>query len=55
MATLNGLQMDVLDDRSMTDLTDYYSATVLIDEVYIKPVSHGPQMHFYYSTDDTPD
>lgn len=55
MAELNGIQMQVLDTRSMNDLTNYYSSPILVDEVYINPVTNGPDMHFYYSTDDTPD
>jgi hypothetical protein len=45
----------ILDNRGMRDMEEYYSDPVLIDEVWIDPITTGPLVHFYYSNDDEPD
>ena len=44
-----------LDTRSQKDMEMFYEDGVVIDEVFIDPVTSGPSMHIYYSDDDTPD
>lgn len=55
MAELNGLQMEILDERSVEELANYWTSSVIVDELHITPITNGPDMHFYYSLDDTPD
>lgn len=47
--------MDELDGRSMTDMALYHTDGQVIDEIYVDPITYGPDMHFYYSLDDTSD
>lgn len=44
-----------LDTRNQSDMEAYYSDGIVIDEVYIDPITFGPSMHIYYSLDDVPD
>lgn len=55
MSYLDTQFTDELDTRSMSDVEVYLSNGQLIDEVYIDPITFGPDMRFYYSDDDTPD
>jgi hypothetical protein len=41
--------------RGMADMEIYRPNSVVVDEVYIDPVTFGPTMHIYYSNDDTPE
>lgn len=43
-----------LDTRSMADMESYLQEGVVVDEVYVDPITFGPSMHIYYSLDDTP-
>jgi len=55
MAYLGEWGMEDLDTWTMTDLTNHFEDGVVIDEVFVDPVTTGVTMHFYYSVDDTPD
>jgi hypothetical protein len=44
-----------LDGRSMAELAVYSLDGVVIDEVFIDPITLGPDMHIYYSLDDEAD
>lgn len=44
-----------LDTRSQKDMELYYEDGIIIDEVYLDPITFGPDMHIYYSLDDTPE
>lgn len=48
-------EQDELDQRSQADLENYFSDTVVIDEVFVDPITFGPTMHIYYSNDDNAD
>lgn len=43
------------DTRGMADMELYHPNGVIIDEIFIDPITFGPSMHFYYSNDDTPE
>jgi hypothetical protein len=55
MRYLNKFITGTLDERGMSDMELYYSDPVLIDEIFIDPITTGPIVHFYYSNDDEPD
>lgn len=55
MSYLDTKFMDELDGRSMSDMETYYENGQVIDEIYVDPITTGPDMHFYYSYDDTAD
>lgn len=55
MGYLNTQEMESLDTRSMTNMAVYFEDAVVIDEVYVDPVTVGPIMHIYYSLDDEPE
>jgi hypothetical protein len=44
-----------LDSRSMGDLEIDYTDGVVIDEIFLEPITTGPDMHIYYSLDDDAD
>ena len=55
LANINLLNMEQMDERSLWQLSDFFTEPSIIDEVYINPITNGPSMHFYYSNDDSPD
>jgi hypothetical protein len=55
MLTLDQADMTTLDVRSMSDMTLYHNDGIIVDEIFIDPVTTGPIMHVYYSLDDTPE
>lgn len=55
MSYLDTQTISTLDTRSMSDWESYYDSGVVIDEIYVDPITFGPNMHIYYSLDDTPD
>jgi hypothetical protein len=55
MIVLDQIGMENLDSRGMDNMETYYTDAVLIDEIFIDPITTGPSMHIYYSLDDTPD
>lgn len=55
MANLDLAGIDDLDTRSQADMESYRAAAVIVDEVFIDPVTFGPSMTIYYSMDDTPE
>jgi hypothetical protein len=42
------------DDRSMEDMKLFHEDGVVVDEIFIDPITFGPSLHVYYSTDDEP-
>lgn len=46
---------DDLDGRSMAEMELFYQDGVVVDEIYIDPITVGPSMHMYYSLDDYSD
>lgn len=54
MSYLDTVFIDELDTRSMADMANYYEDGQIVDEIYLDPITTGPDMHFYYSDDDTP-
>lgn len=54
MSFLDEWESGFLDSRSMADMESYLENGVVIDEIYIDPLTYGPWMHLYYSLDDTP-
>jgi hypothetical protein len=42
------------DDRSMEDMKLFHEDGVIVDEIFIDPITFGPSLHVYYSTDDEP-
>lgn len=42
------------DNRGMADMESYEQDGVVIDEIFIDPITFGPSMHIYYSNDDDP-
>lgn len=55
MGTLDLTIDSDLDTRSMADMESYLSDGIVVDEVFIDPVTFGPSMHIYYSLDTTPE
>jgi hypothetical protein len=55
MAYLERFRMGELDERSMADLENYFEDGVVIDEIFLDPVTIGPTFHIYYSLDTDPD
>lgn len=55
MGALDGLSMAVLDMRTMSDMRTFFTDSVVLDEVYVDPITTGPLMHIYYSNDEYPD
>ena len=55
MGSLDNFLMETLDERGMDALGEYYPDAVVVDEIFIDPVTTGPIMHLYYSNDDEPD
>lgn len=55
MSYLDTQFMDELDERSMAEIEIYHPNGQLVDEIYIDPLTFGPNMHFYYSDDDEPE
>jgi hypothetical protein len=55
MAYLDQFEQSQLDTRSQDDMESYLTDGVVIDEIFVDPITFGPDMHFYYSLDDTPD
>jgi hypothetical protein len=41
--------------RTMTDMENYAESGQIVDEVWIDPITFGPNMHIYYSVDDYAD
>jgi hypothetical protein len=54
MTVLDSVGMSDLSTRGMADVETYYEDGVLLDEVFIDPITTGPHMHIYYSVDDEP-
>jgi len=55
IADIDLLDMTSLDERSLWQLQDFYTEPSVVDEIYINPITNGPNMHFYYSNDDIPE
>lgn len=43
------------DNRGMADMESYVQNGVLIDEIFLNPITFGPNVHVYYSNDTDPD
>lgn len=43
------------DKRGQADMENYYVEGVIVDEIFLDPVTYGPDMHIYYSVDEEPD
>lgn len=54
MDFLEGFIQFDLNDLGMSDIENYSSDGVVVDEIFIDPVTTGPYMHIYYSMDDYP-
>jgi hypothetical protein len=44
-----------MDERTMAQMETYFEEGVVIDEIYLDPITFGSDMHMYYSNDDEPD
>lgn len=55
MSYLDTQFIDELDTRSISDMENFYVNGQLVDEIYVDPITYGPDMHFYYSDDETPE
>lgn len=55
MGVLDQGFMDDFNTRSQADMESYRATGVVVDEVYIDPLTFGPSLHIYYSMDDTPE
>lgn len=55
MGYLEQFELGDIDSLSMADVEIYPPGGVVIDEIYIDPITLGPSMHIYYSLDDTAD
>lgn len=44
--------LDSYDGRSLGDMELYHPNGVVIDEIFMDPITFGPSMHFYYSNDN---
>lgn len=55
MGYLDEHGVGVLDGRSMADMENYAEEGVVLDEIFIDPVTFGPSFHIYYSNDDEAD
>jgi hypothetical protein len=53
MTLLDQARMSDLDLRAQRDLELFYPDGVILDEIFIDPITYGPSMHIYYSLDDT--
>jgi hypothetical protein len=54
-AYLDRFEQDELDGRSQSDMEAFFEDGVVIDEVYIDPITPGIDLHLYYSLDDQAD
>jgi hypothetical protein len=43
------------DKRGQADMEEFLVDGVIVDEIYIDPVTFGADFHIYYSSDETPD
>lgn len=56
MSYLDGWQVGEIESWGINDLDNgHYVDAIVIDEIYLDPITFGPNMRVYYSLDDNPD
>lgn len=55
MGFLDQQRISDLDGRTQENIESFFQNGVVIDEIYIDPITFGPDMNIYYSTDEDSD